>query len=345
LINPGSLKLTKLAILVIAVLVANSAPAQTTNVFRSTAGSFLEALEESTPPPVSQTAPARPFEAASENLPDNPTPQDSSSQEQAGKEQAGQQPSGQQPAGQQQASQNSISQQSNAPVPENRTTAAEQLRLEEKQRAMGIVPIFNVTYLGQDTAPLSVGQKFHLAFKSSVDPFVFFASALDAAYSQATDDFQGYGQGWLGYGKRVGASYADTVDGTILGNAVFPSLLHEDPRYYRKGTGTFSHRLLYAVSTTVWCKRDNGQWGPNYANVLGNLTAGGISNLYYPSADRGVGLTFERGFTVTAEGTIGGVFDEFWPDIAKKMFKKHLTQFQPAPQAGSSTPVGSPSLK
>lgn len=210
---------------------------------------------------------------------------------------------------------------------------------------MGIVPIFNVTYLGQDTAPLSVGQKFHLAFKSSIDPFVFFASALDAAYSQATDDFQGYGQGWLGYGKRVGASYADTVDGTILGNAVFPSLLHEDPRYYRKGTGTFSHRLLYAVSTTVWCKRDNGQWGPNYGNVLGNLTAGGISNLYYPSTDRGVGLTFERGLTVTAEGTIGGVFDEFWPDIARKMFKKHLTQFQPPPQAGSSTPVGSPSLK
>ncbi|HEY4049136.1 MAG TPA: hypothetical protein VGM27_19925 [Acidobacteriaceae bacterium] len=272
--------------------------------------------------------------------------------EQSGEEQPGQEPSGQQPAAQQVA-QNSTSQQASSqkpmtndiPVPENRTSAAEQLKLEEKQRVMGVVPNFNVTYLGQDTAPLSVGQKFHLAFRSSADPFVFFASALDAAISQATNDFPGYGQGWLGYGKRVGASYADTVDGTILGNAVFPSLLHEDPRYYRKGNGTFSRRFLYAVSTTFWCKRDDGQWGPNYANVLGNLAAGGISNLYYPSTDRGVGLTFERGFTVTAEGTIGGVFDEFWPDIARKVFKKHLTQFQPPPLAGSSTPVGSPSPK
>jgi hypothetical protein len=327
-----SLKLTKLAILVIAISGTYCAQAQTTGIFRSAAGSMIEGSGEgsgqSSTPSSSQTPPAASSPASAETIPESPTPQNSSSQK----------PSSQQSPSQQSAA-------STPQVQDPRVTAAEQLRLEEKQRVLGVAPNFNVTYLGENTVPLSAGQKFNLAFHSSMDPFVFFAAAFDAALSQAENDFPGYGQGWGGYGKRLGASYADTVDGTILGNAVFPALLHQDPRYYRKGTGSFTSRLLYSVSTTVWCKNDNGKWGPNYSNVLGNLTAGGISNLYYPSTDRGVGLTFERGFTVTAEGTIGGVFDEFWPDIARKVLKKHLTQLQPPSQPPSPTPTGSPSPK
>lgn len=304
-----SLKLTTRAILVIALFVAYSAPAQTTGISSSADESSIEGSGpgsgQSSTPTSSQAPPAGSSQAGAEATPD-------------------------------------ASKRRNPPQ-QPPMTAAEQLRLEEKQRVLGVAPIFNVTYLGENTLPLSPGQKFNLAFRSSIDPFVFFAAALDAALSQAENDFPGYGQGWAGYGKRVGASYADTVDGTILGNAVLPILLHEDPRYFRKGTGTFGRRFLYAVSTTVWSRRDNGQWGPNYGNVLGNLAAGGISNLYYPSTDRGVGLTFERGFTVTAEGTIGAVFDEFWPDISRKVFKKHSAQFpsQPPP----SSPLGSASPK
>ncbi|MBV9405977.1 MAG: hypothetical protein JO211_11575 [Acidobacteriaceae bacterium] len=143
--------------------------------------------------------------------------------------------------------------------------------------------------------------------------------------SQWQNEYPGYGQGAQGYGKRMGAAYADSFDGTLLGNALFPALLHQDPRYFRKGTGSFSSRLLYAVSTTVICKGDNGHWQPNYSNVLGNLAAGGIANLYYPSSDRGVGLTFERSITVSAEGAIGAVVYEFWPDISRKLFHKQTS--------------------
>lgn len=195
--------------------------------------------------------------------------------------------------------------------------AEQQLKQEEHQRILGVVPNFNTTN-NHDAAPLSAGQKFRLAFRSSVDPFVFVAAAADAGISQAENDFPGYGQGMAGYGKRFGASYADSFDGTLWGNAIFPSLLHEDPRYYRKGTGSFTKRLLYATATTVWTRNDNGTWGPNYANVAGNLVAGGISNLYYPSSDRGVGLTFERAFTVTAEGALGAIGVEFWPDVSRR---------------------------
>jgi hypothetical protein len=203
-----------------------------------------------------------------------------------------------------------------------------QLRQQEKQRIAGVVPNFNVSY-NEDAAPLSRKQKLHLAFHTAIDPVSFAVAGFDAGLSQAEDDFTGYGQGAQGYAKRFGASYADNFDGTMLGNAIFPILLKQDPRYFRRGKGRFTTRLLYSISTTVWCKNDNGSHGPNYSNILGNLAAGGISNLYYPASDRGAGLTFERGFTVTAYGAFGGVFNEFWPDIAKKMFKDKMVKLQP----------------
>jgi hypothetical protein len=206
--------------------------------------------------------------------------------------------------------------------------AEQQLRQQEKQRVAGVVPNFNVSY-DKDAPPLSRKQKLDLAFHTAVDPVSFVVAALDAGLSQAEDDFTGYGQGAQGYAKRFGASYADNFDGTMLGNAIFPIILKQDPRYFRRGQGRFTTRLLYSISTTVWCKNDNGTHGFNYSNILGNLAAGGISNLYYPASDRGAGLTFERGFTVTAYGAFGGVFNEFWPDIAKKIFKDKMVKLQP----------------
>jgi hypothetical protein len=203
-----------------------------------------------------------------------------------------------------------------------RERAQRELKEQEHQRILGIIPNFNTSNV-QNAAPLSVSQKFHLALKSGLDPFQFVAAGLDAALSQANNDFPGYGQGAEGYGKRFGASYADSFDGVLLGGAVFPSLLHQDPRYFRKGTGTFMNRFVYSLESTVRCKSDSGNWQPNYSNILGNIASGGISNLYYPSGDRGAGLTFQRAVTVTAEGAIGAFFVEFWPDISRKVFHKH----------------------
>jgi hypothetical protein len=207
-------------------------------------------------------------------------------------------------------------------------TAEDQVKRQERQRIAGVVPNFNVSY-NEDAAPLSRKQKLHIAIHTAVDPVSFAIAAFDAGLSQAENDFPGYGQGAQGYAKRFGAAYADNFDGTMLGNAIFPILLKQDPRYFRRGKGRFSTRLFYSISTTVWCKNDNGSHGPNYSNILGNLAAGGISNLYYPSTDRGAALTFERGFTVTAYGAFGGVFNEFWPDVAKKIFKERLAKLQP----------------
>jgi hypothetical protein len=216
--------------------------------------------------------------------------------------------------------------------------AAEQVRQEEHQRILGVVPNFNTSYV-EDAAVLSRKQKFSLAFKSSIDFGTILVAAVDAGYNQVTNSFPEYRQGLKGYGKYLGASYADTFDGTMLGNALFPVLLKQDPRFFRKGTGSFNSRLLYAIGTTFWCKNDNGRRGPNYSNLLGNVAAGGISNLYYPASDRGVSLTFERGFVVTAEGAIGGVFEEFWPDIAHKVLKNRMTNLQPnVPPTPPSTP-------
>jgi hypothetical protein len=238
-----------------------------------------------------------------------------------------------------------------APMPGGSTLsqqqlAAEQVRQQEKQRIAGVVPNFNVSY-NENAVPLSPRQKLHLAFRSAVDPVTFGVAGLDAARSQIQNDFPGYGQGLRGYGKRWGAAYADNFDGTLLGNAILPILFRQDPRYFRRGTGSFGSRLFYSLSTTVWSRRDNGKWGPNYSNVLGNLAAGGISNLYYPASDRGADLTFERGFTVTAYGALGGVFNEFWPDVARKIFKDRLAKLQPiapppATSAEATTPAATP---
>jgi hypothetical protein len=202
-------------------------------------------------------------------------------------------------------------------------TAADVLKREERQRILGVVPNFNTVESSDRVPPLSPGQKFHLMYKSSVDPFVFVADGFVAGLGQARNTNPGFGQGAEGYFKRFGASYLDTADGNLWGNAILPILFKEDPRYFRLGTGSFAHRFLYSASTTVWCKRDNGTWGPNYANVLGNFISGGISNAYYPAADRGVEQTLDGAITVTAEGVIGAEFVEFWPDISRRLFKKH----------------------
>ncbi len=197
------------------------------------------------------------------------------------------------------------------------------LQKAEHQRILGIIPEFGAVNTTGQYAPLTVGQKFHLMFRSSTDPYIFFLDAIVAGIGQAKDSNPEFGQGAEGYFKRYGTSYLDTLDGNFWGNAVLTSALREDPRYFRKGEDFgFTHRALYSASTAVWCKRDSGTWGPNYANVLGNLIGGGISNAYYPASNRGVGKTFTGAATVTAEGIIGSELEEFWPDIERHFLKK-----------------------
>jgi hypothetical protein len=171
--------------------------------------------------------------------------------------------------------------------------AQEQIKDEEKQRVLGFIPNFYVTYV-PNAAPLNTKQKFELAWKSTLDPVTFAITGAVAGIQQANNQFSGYGQGAQGYAKRYGASYADVAISTFIGGAILPSIFKQDPRYFYKGTGSKRSRAFYAIANSVICKGDNGHWQTNYSGILGGLAAGGISNLYYPASDRGAGLTFEN---------------------------------------------------
>ena len=195
-------------------------------------------------------------------------------------------------------------------VPSRIEVAEDQIKAQEKQRVLGVVPNFYVSY-DHNAVALTSKQKFELAWKTTVDPVSFGLTGAIAGIQQAQNDFSGYGQGAQGYGKRFGASYADFVVSTYIGGAMLPSLLKQDPRYFYKGSGSKRSRILYAIANSVICKGDDGHWQANYSSMLGSLAAGGISNLYYPADSRGAELTFENTLIGIGESAAVNVLQEF----------------------------------
>jgi len=207
-----------------------------------------------------------------------------------------------------------------------------ELKQEEQQRLLGVVPNFSVVLNGQ-AVPLNGKQKWNLALHGVVDPFYFVWSFVyGGGESELTGSNSGYGWGAAGYFKRVGANYADNANGAIIGNALLPQLLHQDPRYFRMGTGPVKSRIWNAALSTVVCRGDNGKKQFNTSNVLGNYISGAISNAYYPADQRGIGQTLETGTEVTLFGALGGQMYEFAPDIIRIVFHRHQ----------KTTPVASP---
>ena len=199
--------------------------------------------------------------------------------------------------------------------------AEQQITAEVHQRILGVLPNFYVSYV-KNAAPLTRKQKFKLAAKVSTDPVTLFTTGVTAGIEQWQGDFSGYGNGFAGYSRRYGATYGDRLSSTFFGAAILPSLFHQDPRYFYKGTGPVVKRALYAIATTVICKGDNGRWQPNYSNVLGNLAAGLISSSYYPHSDQhSVQVTVDNTLVGVATGAFGTLFQEF--------MLKHLTHGVP----------------
>jgi len=188
--------------------------------------------------------------------------------------------------------------------------AEEQLQIEEKQRVLGFIPNFYVSYV-PNAAPLNAKQKFELAWKSTIDPINFALIGAVAGSQQAQNTFPEYGQGAEGYGKRYGASFTDATTNVFIAGAILPAILRQDPRYFYRGHGSTRSRMFYAIANAFICKGDNGHWQPNYSSVLGSLGSGGISNLYYPPKDRGVGLTFDNALVLLGENAISNLFQEF----------------------------------
>jgi hypothetical protein len=222
--------------------------------------------------------------------------------------------------------------------------AEEQLRQQMHQRVMGVMATFNTTR-NPDALPLSPGQKFQLFFKSSTDPWPFLLAGAVAGIGQANDSYPEWGQGAEGYAKRYGAAYSDAFIGNFFGNAVLPIVLHEDPRYFQKGTGSLGGRFLWAAASTVWCKRDKGGWGPNYANVGGNLIGAAIARVYYPASERTVGDTINDGLTVSVEGIVGAELIEFWPDVMRHFKRKHAEKLARQTEQGHEESTARPTAQ
>jgi hypothetical protein len=197
-----------------------------------------------------------------------------------------------------------------------------EVKKQEKQRVGGVLPLFNVVISGK-TVPLTPAQKFDLSFHTIIDPYTIgLAVVVGGGFGELEDSHQGYHHGPEGLFKRIGASYADNAIGNVVGNAALPTLLHQDPRYYRKGEGSVISRVVYSALTTFICYGDNGKKQFNFSNIGGNVIAGGISNAYYPSDERGLVLTLENAATVTYEGMLGAQILEFSPDLQNYIHKR-----------------------
>ena len=187
--------------------------------------------------------------------------------------------------------------------------AIEQIQAEEHQRILGIIPNFYVSY-DHRFAPMSTKLKYKLALRTATDVVTIGAAAFTAGIDQAADT-PAYVEGTRGYFERFGANYASGASDILIGGAVLPALLHQDPRYFYQGTGTTRSRVLHALASPFEAKGDNGEWQFNYSSIGGDLAASALTNVYYPRQDRGVGLVFSNTLLLTGGRMISGLAQEF----------------------------------
>ncbi len=223
--------------------------------------------------------------------------------------------------------------------------AEKEVKQEETQRLLVVVPNFNTVLSGR-AVPLDKSQKTELAVHATFDPFNFVSAVLLAGLSEYEATNRGYGWGPQGYLKRVGANLADVFDSTMLAGAVYPILLRQDPRFFRKATGPIKARIRHALLAPFVCLGDNGESQPNYSNILGNFTAGAISNVYYPAQNRGPSLWLINSSVVMVEGSLGNIGLEFAPDV-EAYWKRRHPKHPPAnstPDSGAAAAVPAQSV-
>lgn len=195
-----------------------------------------------------------------------------------------------------------------------------------KDRLLGVLPNYATVETEHQFGPLTVKDKFKLTADSMFDPVTFPFIGLEALIGQAQNSDPEYGQGFKGYGARYGTAYGDALIGTTMTTSVFPSMLHQDPRYFQLGHGSILHRSLYSVSRLFVTRNDDGSHGFNYSEIGGNLVAAGISNAYHPAQERTVSNTMSVWGTDIMWDGVSNVLKEFWPDIRRHFQKKKELQ-------------------
>lgn len=195
---------------------------------------------------------------------------------------------------------------------------------QSKDRLFFALPNFNTLENGGNVPPLTVAQKFKLITRSSFDPAQFVWYGLISGIGQAENSESAYGQGWGAYGKRYATTMADgTVEGYMV-SGVFPAVLKQDPRYFIMGKGTFMHRTEYALSRLFITQSDSGHAEFNASEILGSASGAAISTYgYHPENDKTLSNAASVWGTQVAYDGIAIVIKEFWPDIRRKIGKKH----------------------
>jgi len=198
------------------------------------------------------------------------------------------------------------------------------------KRIFGVLPNYRTANATAVYMPITVKQKFTIAAKDSFDYPLLGLAAVIAAWGQADNSHPEFGQGWAGYGRRVGTSYADQAIGNMMTEGIFPSMLHEDPRYFRRGYGGIWSRTFYAATRVFVTKTDAGGTRFNFSELLGNATGTAISNAYYPDT-RDVGDNVEKLGSQIGIDAVSQVLKEFWPDLKHKLFHGPNPNAEPRP--------------
>ncbi len=190
------------------------------------------------------------------------------------------------------------------------------------KRIFGFIPNYRTSPSLVNYEPISTREKFKLATQDAFDRGTFILAGAFAGEAQLTNADRPFGQGAAGYGRYYGTSLADWVIGDYMTEAVFPTMLHQDPRYFRRGTGSKFSRLGYAIGQIFWTHKDSGGAEFNYSEILGNSAAVAISNAYYPDNRTAASAVSKLGTQIGVD-MASNVLKEFSPDIYRKFSRKH----------------------
>ncbi len=200
----------------------------------------------------------------------------------------------------------------------------------ERKRILGIIPNYRTTPSLAEYKPIPPREKFKIARQDSLDRGTAVLAALFAGQAQLTNSNPSFGQGVAGYSRYFGTSYADFVIANYMTEAIFPTFLHQDPRYFRRGTGSTRSRLRYALLQTFWTHADSGRMQFNYSEILGNSTSVAISNAYYQD-NRDAASALTRLATQVSVDAAANILKEFSSDLNRKFFRKRESK-------GAATP-------
>jgi hypothetical protein len=205
---------------------------------------------------------------------------------------------------------------------DNKDPAIQEKKSPTNDRLFYVLPNFLTVENSKKIPPLTTGQKFKLVALGTFDPIEFPYVGILALIDQAENTDPSFRQGFVGYAKRYGAAYADTTIENFMVGAIFPSVLHQDPRYYQLGKGGFWHRAGYAALRVFITRTDSGKKQFNYSELAGSAIAAALSNTYHPPPDRNALNSANIWVTQLWGDAVSFEVKEFWPDIRRKLHKK-----------------------